>query len=80
MKYKIAALLSETPLSRIPFIDKWIDDQFDLMESKHIFAALDAMGGVEGLLEDIVANPEKHQIITQEMWNEVDRLVEGVSI
>lgn len=80
MKYKIAAILCETPLSRIPFINQWIDDQFDRMESKHIFATLDEMGGVEGLLEDIEANPEKHQIMTSEMWDEIDNFLKGVEL
>ena len=76
--YKIAALLCETPLTRIPFINQWIDDQFDRMECERIFAALDAIGGVEGLLEDIETNPDKYLIMTPEMLDEVDRLVEGV--
>jgi hypothetical protein len=77
MIYKIAAILCETPLVRIPFINQWIDDQFDCLECEHLLAALDARGeNIDNILEDV----QNHKVLTREMFDELDELLKGVEL
>lgn len=58
MKYKIATILCETPLARIPFINQWIDDQFDRCE-KHQMMTTEIWNGIDELLKDIELEEEE---------------------